>query len=189
MIKYYTILMHSNEEKIIKKLANRDERTLLLFYRTHHKLLVHFFEKKIGKKDVAEELAQDILIDLIENLRDFRGESSLKTYLFSIARNKIVDYIKKKKLKTIFFSALPFQMVENIMTVFMDDGIERKELSQKIERVITKLPNDYQLIIRLKYMDGERVREIAKKMALPFKATESLLFRARRAFIKAFDTD
>ena len=59
--------MHSNEEKIIKKLANRDERTLLLFYRTHHKLLVHFFEKKIGKKDVAEELAQDTLIDLIEN--------------------------------------------------------------------------------------------------------------------------
>ena len=43
--------MHSNEEKIIKKLANRDERTLLLFYRTHHKLLVHFFEKKIGKKE------------------------------------------------------------------------------------------------------------------------------------------
>jgi len=50
------------------------------------------------------------------------------------------------------------------------------------------LPNDYQFVLRLKYIEGERVNNIAKKLSLGFKATESLLFRARKAFIKVFET-
>ena len=135
---------------------------------------------------MAEELTQDSFLDFIEGLRNFRGESSLKTYLFSIARFKVIDHIKKKKIKKILFSALPKSVVENLASVFIDDQIEQKELAQRIERVISSLPNDYHLILRLKYMDGRRVQEIARRFALTFKATESLLYRARQAFIKTY---
>ena len=79
-------------------------------------------------------------------------------------------------------------MVENMASVFIDDQIEQKELAQKIEKVINLLPNDYHLILRLKYIDGRRVQEIARRLALTFKATESLLYRARQAFIKTYST-
>ena len=180
--------MFVNEEKIVKQIIHRDEKALLSFYRAHHAGVLQFIYKQVGSKDVAEELAQDSFLDFIEGLRNFRGESSLKTYLFSIARFKIIDHIKKKKIKKILFSALPKSIVENMTSVFIDDQIEQKELAQKIEKVINLLPNDYHLILRLKYMDGRRVQEIARRLALTFKATESLLYRARQAFIKTYST-
>lgn len=174
-------------DNIIQKIIHKDEKSLLIFYRTYHTVLIHFFYRKTGKRDVAEELTQDTFLDFIESVRDFRGESSVKTFLFTIARNKAVDYIKKKRLKQILFSAISPYVVESLMSVVMNDELERKELSQKIEQVISRLPNDYQLVLRLKYMDGRKVQEIAITLALSFKATESLLFRARKAFIQLFD--
>lgn len=179
--------MHNiTDKEIVKRIIKKDERVLLYFYNQHHKGLNRFIYTQIGKKDVAEELTQDVFMDCIERLRSFRGESKLKTYLYTIARHKVIDYYKKKKLKSILFSALPFHFIENIMSVFIDDGIEQRELSGKIERTIHALPNDYQVILRLKYIDGIKVQEIARKLTLSFKATESLLFRARKAFIQSF---
>ncbi|MFA5135803.1 MAG: RNA polymerase sigma factor [Patescibacteria group bacterium] len=178
--------MDGNEAKILEKIKKRDARMLRHFYDAHHPQIFRFIFKQLGKKETAEELTQDVFYDFIEGIRDFRGNSSLKTYLFCIARNKVIDHIKKKKIKKILFSALPRYVVENVLTVFMDDQIERNELAEKIDKTIGKLPNDYQIILRLKYMDGHRVKEIAQKLALPFKTTESLLYRARHAFIKTF---
>ena len=99
--------MFVNEEKIVKQIIKRDEKALLSFYRTHHASILQFIYKQVGQKDVAEELTQDSFLDFIEGLRNFRGESSLKTYLFSIARFKIIDHIKKKKIKRFYFPHFP----------------------------------------------------------------------------------
>lgn len=178
--------MHKSEKEVVTGILRKDEKVLRKFYDGHHEAVYRFIFRQMGKQDISEELTQDVFLDFIEGLRDFRGEAKLKTYLFTIARNKVADAIKKKKLKRILFSALPRYVVENIMGVFVDDEVERRDLSQRIERVIDSLPNDYRIIIRLKYVDGVRVKDIARRMAISFKATESLLFRARKAFIKAF---
>jgi RNA polymerase sigma-70 factor (ECF subfamily) len=180
--------MFVNEEKIVKQILQKDERALLFFYRTHHASVLRYVHRQVGHTGIAEELTQDCFLDFIEGLRNFRGESSLKTYLFSIARYKVIDHIKKKKIKKILFSALPKSVVENMASVFMDDQLEQKELAQKIEKTISLLPNDYRLILRLKYMDGRRIKEIARVLALTFKAAESLLYRARQAFIRTYST-
>jgi DNA-directed RNA polymerase specialized sigma24 family protein len=88
----------------------------------------------------------------------------------------------------VLFSALPAHIVENIAPVLMDDEIERKELMNKISGVLDDLPHDYQVVLRLKYVEGEKVKTISEKLKLPFKATESLIFRARKAFVKLFNT-
>lgn len=176
------------EKLVIEKLIKRDEKELLYFYRSHKDEVFRFIFHQTNKKDIAEEITQDVFIDFIEGLRDFRGESSLKTFLFSIARNKLVDYIRKKKIKRILFSALPVRFIERVASVAFDDGIEKKEMSEKIKTVFKRMPNDYQIILRLKYIDGVRVKSIAKKLSMGFKATESLLFRARKSFIKIFKT-
>jgi RNA polymerase sigma-70 factor (ECF subfamily) len=166
----------------------KDERILFAFYTANRSSVFKFIHKQIGNRETAEELTQDVFLDFIEGLRDFRRESSLRTYLFSIARFKIIDHIKKKKIKKILFSALPRYFVENIVSAFTDTEAERKDLAAQIETAIAKLPNDYRIIIRLKYMDGMKVKEIATRMAMSCKATESLLYRARQAFIREFRT-
>ncbi|PIY69365.1 hypothetical protein COY90_01020, partial [Candidatus Roizmanbacteria bacterium CG_4_10_14_0_8_um_filter_39_9] len=109
-----------------------------------------------------------------------------KTYLFTIARHKIIDYIRKKKMKKVLFSALPQVVVEKAASVLFDDELSKSELSEKIRQTIKSLPNDYRVVLRLKYIEGYKVRDIAQKLSLSFKSTESILFRARAAFIKVF---
>lgn len=175
-----------DEKKIIQKIIQKDEKALFLIYHTYKEPLFKFIHRQIRDFQKAEEILQDVFLDFIEALRSFRGDSRIKTFLFSIAKNKIIDYIRKKKIKKIFFSTLPSSVVENIATVVFDEELEKKELTAKITQVLSTLPNDYRMVLRLKYIQGEKIKEIAHKLSMNFKATESLLFRARKAFIKVF---
>jgi len=178
--------LSAEEKKIIEKIINKDERTLFNFYNQNIKIILNFINKQINNRQVSEEISQDVFFDFIENLRDFRGESSLKTFLFAIAKNKVIDYIRKKKIKKILFSKLPKYFIENAASIVLDDDIARIELSNKIKKVLNKLPNDYRLIIRLKYEEEVKVKDIARRLVMSYKGAESLLFRARKAFIRLF---
>jgi len=181
-------MISEKEKQIVANIIKRDQKTLLEFYQKYQKPVLNFIYRQTKDYHLSEELTQDVFIDFIEALRDFRYQSSLKTFIFSIAKNKTIDWIRKKKIKKIIFSALPSYIVEGLKVVFIDEEIEKKDLAKKIKKVFEILPNDYRLILRQKYIDGTKVDEIAKRLQLGFKATESLLFRARQAFIKAFKT-
>lgn len=174
------------DKEIVAGIVNHDQKIVNSFYRNNFQIIFRFINRKINDPQLCEELTQDVFIDFFESLRDFRFQSSLKTFLFSIAKYKVIDSIRKKKIKRILFSALPSYVVEGLKTILIDDEIEKKELQSKIATVFSHLPNDYQLVLRLKYQEGEKVQSIAQKLALKFKATESLIFRARKAFIRIY---
>jgi RNA polymerase sigma-70 factor (ECF subfamily) len=83
---------------------------------------------------------------------------------------------------------MPEHVVDNITAVMFDDELEKKELATQIKTVLDDLPNDYQVVLRLKYIEGEKVQTIARKLSMGFKATESLIFRARKAFVSIWKT-
>ena len=176
------------EKELVQKIIHRDEKALLLIYRKYQKSIHRFIYRKLKDYHTAEEITQDVFLDFIEALRDFQFQSSLKTFLYSIARNKSIDYIRKKRLKRVLFSALPEYFIESLKTIFIDEELEKKELSRKIKQSLAMLPKDYGIVLRLKYIEDEKVQNIAKKLSMGFKATESLIFRARKAFIKIFNT-
>lgn len=177
---------YAEEKAIIKKIINQDEVALIKLFKQYKKVIFTFIFHKLNNYQLAEEITQDVFIDFIENLSDFQSKCSIKTYLFSIAKNKIIDVIRKKKIKKILFSALPQYIVESLKTILINDEIEKNELAEKIKQVFNKLPNDYQVILRLKYIEGEKVLTIANLLSLKFKAAESLLYRARKAFIQIY---
>lgn len=178
--------LSSEDKQIIGKMLKRDEKTLLSFYRKNSARLQNYIRQQIKDQTTAEEIAQDAFIDFIDALPNFKEDASVKTYLYSIARHKIIDYIRKRKIKQILFSALPFPILEKITTFVFDDRIDRLAMQEKIAKTFDRLPNDYRVILRLKYIEGDKVKEIAEKLSLSYKATESLIFRARRAFIKFY---
>jgi RNA polymerase sigma-70 factor (ECF subfamily) len=179
----------SQEEKeIVRKIIDRDETAFFQFYKKNYSLVFNFIKSKIKEKGRAEELTQDVFFDFIEALRDFHFQCSLKTFILTIAKNKVIDEIRKKRIKTILFSHLPDFIVESLKVVFIEEELTKKELRKKIEEVFEKLPKEYQLVLRLKYIENKKVSFIAKKFKMKFKAAESLLFRARKAFIKIFNT-
>lgn len=180
--------MEIPEKDLIQALLQRDERSFRSFYEQTRDPLLKYLQKYLDRDD-AEEVLHDTYIAFIEGLRNFRGQSSLKTYVYSIGKRKAIDKLRRQKIKKILFSYLPDSFVESLAKVFLNDDVDKKILAYRIEKVFSKLPHDYALILRLKYKEGYSVVEIAKQINVSFKTAESLLYRARRAFIKAYNNN
>jgi RNA polymerase sigma-70 factor (ECF subfamily) len=155
----------------------------------YQKSLAAFIRKKIGDEDVVEELTQDILMAAYQALPTFNKKSSEFSFICGIAKHKITDYYRKKKLKTVLFSVNPIieEIAEDALTPERD--VLKNELKEEIKKTMTELREDYEKILRLKYIDNWKSSQIASLMKISVKAVESRLIRARRKFQSLWNYD
>ncbi len=156
------------------------------FYRLYRQPVFTFIHHKIKDQHIAEEITQDVFVDCIEKIREDHNIQSLSAYLYAIAHNKTVDHIRKKKLKKIIMSAVPEPIINTCAMIMFRDDMSQQEVKDQVYAVLHRLPHEYALVIRLKYIEGFHVLEIAERLDMSFKSAESLLFRARKAFTKLY---
>lgn len=166
-------------------LHNRQEAER--FYRVYRPKLLAFVRSKIAHPHEAEDVVQDTLFAFLESLRDFHEECSISTYLFSICRHKIIDYYRKKKIKQIVFSRAP--EIEEVLSPLLspEEALDAVLLKEKLQTTLQKLLPQYASILRARYILNMPVADIAKKLATTLKSAEMTLFRARKAFMKAYE--
>lgn len=180
------ILLLMEDADLIDKILHRDRRALDTFYKTYTPKLGRFIGGKVKNPHDAEEILQDTLFAFLEALRDFQGGCKISTFLFSIGKHKIIDYYRKKKLKQLVFSQAPYleELVSPILNP--EEELDVVMLKEKLHRVFSLILPKYKTVLQLKYVDDYSVLEIARRCRWTLKGTESLLFRARKAFIKEF---
>ena len=155
----------------------------------HAGKLLNFIRKRVENEEDARDIFQETLISAYTSLPLFKNQSSFFSWLCGIARHEIGDFYRKKKIKTILFSHLPW--LEDLASEALgpEQTLLRKEVEEEIKKAMAKLSEGYREILRLKYYQGLTVAEIAKELNETVKAVESKLFRARQAFIKVFALD
>jgi RNA polymerase sigma-70 factor, ECF subfamily len=177
---------HADDQVLVRKILERDRHALSVFYRKYAPQLASHIRHKIANTGDAEEVLQDTLYAFLEAIRDFQGTSSVKTFLFSICRNKIIDYYRRKKIKQIVFSQTP--NLEAIVSPILnpEEELDTVMLKEKIRKVLGILVPHYRKLIILKYDENLSVRQIAKQCAVTVRGAESQLSRARKAFVELF---
>lgn len=175
-----------DEKKLVNKILAGDKKATERFYKKYSKRLLNFILLKIDDPRDAEEILQDTFISALDSLPLFSYQSSLFTWLCSIAKHEVADFYRKKKIKTILFSRLPILEGLAGQALGPEEKLMRKEIKSKIKIVFKKLSEGYRQILRLKYIEGRSVAQIAKELGTTFKAVESKLFRARVAFQKEY---
>jgi RNA polymerase sigma-70 factor (ECF subfamily) len=145
--------------------------------------------KKIDDEGIVEELTNDIMMAGMNSLDGFSGKSSEFSWLCSIAKHKIIDYYRKKKLKTILFSTCPIfeEIADKALTPERD--VLKNELKDEIKKTFKELGKGYKKILRLKYIEGFKINQIAIKLNLSNKAVESRLIRAKSKFRQVWNYD
>jgi len=151
--------------------------------------LKNYISHKVEDPRDAEEIFQETLMAASDSLSLFKGKSSFFTWLCGIANHEIADFYRKKKIKTLLFSHFPFLETLASEALAPDEKLEKEELRKEVRKVLAALTKGYQEILRLKYIDGASVNQIAKNLKITFKAAESRLTRAREAFRKIWLTD
>lgn len=134
----------------------------------------------------AEEITQDVFVKVYNSIGTFNEKSSLKTWIYRIAINKSLDFIKHKNCTKRFFifgkkSQNEYEI--NRITDFDHPGIilENKENSKLLFKVINSLPINQKTAFILSNLDGLNAAEISDIMNLTVSSVESLLFRAKKS--------
>lgn len=170
------------EKKLVFFVLKNNQKAIKIFWEKYRYKLLYFISRKVPDYQDAEEILQDTFISALDSLPAFRFKSSLYTWLCQIARHEIADFYRKKKLKTIIFSRFPFleQIVDKALSPEL--ALQEKQAKEKINQILKNLTEGYSQILRLKYLEGKTLKEIARKFDKSIKAVESKLARARKAF-------
>ena len=138
--------------------------------------LYRFAYSKTNNKVVSEDLVQDTFIVAVTKLDTFRGESTHKTWLISILRNKIADYYRKKSKDNVSDKELDDQSMSfnakggwnkaNTPFVFEDSEhlLDNEDFTDVFYGCIDSLPELWSSVIRMKYIDPKKSKEICQEL-------------------------
>lgn len=168
--------------KLIDKVLQGDPEAVSDFYRENSPKIQKYLKKHLPTEDDAKEITNDVFFEAIDSLQLLQTEKNLDSWLYRIAHNKMVDYYRKKKIKSLLLSQIPYLEIIDKEIHQPEFQFEKDRIRDKIESTILKLSPNHQKILRLHYEENIPVKELAQVFNLSFKATESLLFRARKQF-------
>lgn len=165
---------------------NGNSEGLITIVRLYSDSLVNFIYRYVQDKQIAEDLMQDTFVDLISKKTKLRNESKFKTYLFRIARNKAIDYIRKAS-KTTYIS--DESAITDCDTFYVEDSICNAETKEILHSAIQSLSPLYREVIYLSYFNNLSNEEIAFIIKKSKRQTELLLYRAKQSLKSALEKE
>jgi len=178
----------SYEAKLVEKLRSGDSAAMEEFYNIYRsRLYTLVFEQVDRDHAAAEDLVQETFLAALGSLDKFRGDSQLYTWLRSIAFHKLNDFYRCKLREPKPKESPPdFDAMKQLEQTGNDEPapltvLESEEIRQSVHQALEDLPQDYQEVLVLKYLEEMPVLEISQVMGRSPKSVEGLLSRARKA--------
>jgi RNA polymerase sigma-70 factor, ECF subfamily len=149
----------------------------------HQSQVYRFGMKMCRDPDDAKDVLQDTLLSVARNVRDFRGGSSLSTWLYTIARSFCVKKRRKSKFAPSDVAASLEGEAERVLDpgAIADEALASKQIEQALEAAITSLEPMYREVLLLRDVEGLTAPEVARVTGTSVQAVKSRLHRARLA--------
>ncbi len=172
--------------ELIRLAKEGDQKAYAELMKKYKKSVYHTLLKMVRNVDDAEDLTIEAFAKAFRNLDKFDPKFTFSTWLFRVATNNCIDFIRKKRLNTM-----------SISSTYVDDngsdvGLDLKDINldpqeeaikeQKIviiQTIVTKLPPRYQTLVELRYFRELSYEEIAKELGAPLGTVKAQLHRAR----------
>ena len=159
--------------------------TLDAAYRAYRLPIERYLTRMCGSTDLAEELAQETFLRAVVGWLGFRGECSVASWLFRIARNTYLSYLRRPRavrIDTDEFLAIPDSGTSH-------DPVQRHSSGEQrgvIQLALAQLPEKQRSVLLLRDDEGLAYAEIAEVLGISLAAVKVNLFRARNAFRAAY---
>jgi RNA polymerase sigma-70 factor (ECF subfamily) len=173
-------------KSLVERIIAGDSQSVVELYALYSPRILNYLTKRLPTAEDAQEILNDVFLDAIDTISMLRTSKNLQAWLYQIAHHKTVDFYRKRKIRSIILSQIPYLEIVDAQVHQPEFQFEKDKVRDKIESAFKSLPEVYRKILKLHYEDKISVKEIAIILALSFKATESLLFRARQSFKLAY---
>jgi len=187
--------IYLDDKKLVKQLLVGEEPAFDRFFDENFARLYRFAIPRLrNDAEAARDVAQITLTKAIRKLHTYRGESALFTWLCSICRNEMSDWLNREGRRqdhVVLIEDFPeIQAAVDSFQAPLQDGPEqqyrRSESLRLIQVALDRLPAKYGNVLEWKYVEGRSVKEIAARLDIGTEATQSLLARAKRAFADVY---
>ncbi len=142
----------------------------------------------VPNRQDAEDISQEVFVEVFNSIEKFKGKSKLGTWIYRIAVNKSLEFIRKRNTKKRFgfMQSLSGNVVpvdrSSYFTEFNHPGIqlENKERTEVLFRAIDQLPEAQKVVFTLHRIDGLSHQEVAEITKKSISSVESVMFRAKK---------
>ncbi|MEM6966023.1 MAG: RNA polymerase sigma factor [Bacteroidota bacterium] len=181
-----------NETQIIPQLKKGNENAFRALVDTFQEKVLNTCLGFVPNRHDAEDIVQEVFIEVFRSIGQFRGESKLSTWIYRITTTKCLEHIRarKRQKRLSFFQSL-IGMHENADRIkaydFDHPGVllENKERSKVLFQHIDQLPENQRVAFTLHKIEGLSYQEITAIMQTSLSSVESLMFRAKRNLKKS----
>lgn len=174
-----------DDAELVRRALSRDEAAVRAIMQANNRLLYRLARGILRNDAEAEDVVQDTYVRAFTHLEQFRGDSSLSTWLSRIAMNEALGRLRRQKpgveLSELEKSAtqaqiIPFPLASN------DDpekSMAQREIQHVVEHAIDELPEPFRLVFITRVIEGMNVEETAELLGLKPETVKTRLHRAR----------
>jgi RNA polymerase sigma-70 factor (ECF subfamily) len=185
----------AQERELLDRMQHGEESAFDVFAERYVAGLYRFALRRLaGDREIARDLVQATVCKVIEKLDSYRAEAPLFTWLCAVCRNEIAAHFRRigRRPREVGLEEKHAEVdAASVLAAPPGGAEERFGLLERRERVhlaLDRVPPAYARVVEWRYLEDVSVTEIARRLGTSYKATESLLSRARAAFRASYES-
>ena len=173
----------TEDQCLVAAIQRKDRKATAEFVSRHADAIYRYVYARLAPRtDRIDDLVQEVFLAAWENLSEYRGASSLESWLVGIARHKVEDYYRARLREPEPLEATEQKPSFLTRNPDFDDVIDSELVRKRTWQVLARLPEKYRVVLLWRYLDKCSAREMAARTGKTEKAHERLLARARDEF-------
>lgn len=168
--------------QLLKKIAQGDESALQKLYQQHGGSILNYVFGVLHDRQLAEEVLQDVILEVWKPASPFQGKSTVRTWMFGIARNKAHEAIRRRKLNKV-----PYD--DDYIHMIMPDNFKQVDNKDALAQAFRKLKPEEREVIELKFYHVLKTAEIATVFEEPEGTIRSRLHRAIKQLRRLLESE
>ena len=172
-------LSMEQDAKIYRRFLDGDQTAFAEIIEAYRDPVTFFIQRYVHDICIAEDLAADVFMQLVVSPQKYNFKSSLKTYLFVMARSRALDYLRRQKRHP----SVPLEDAAEALadTQDLEEHVLRNEEKRRLHEAIGQLPEPQQIAVHLVYFEDYSYDDAARIMKKTRKQIDNLLYRAKQA--------
>lgn len=169
-----------------RALHQKDQKAYAELMERYREPIYFMLLKMVNNKDDADDLTIEAFGKAFRRMHQYTPQFAFSTWLFKIATNNCIDFIRKKRIKAISidqgFSTEDGDTIEiSVKDAVLDpaEAMQKEERIKKMREIVDKLKPRYRRLVEMRYFDELAYEEIAEELNLPLGTVKAQLFRAR----------
>lgn len=176
-----------HDYKLVQRaLTNRDQEAYAELMGRYREPIYYMLLKMVNNKDDAEDLTIEAFGKAFRRLEQYTPQFAFSTWLFKIASNNCIDFIRKKRIRAISldggFQSEDGDTIEiSVKDMVLDpaEALQKEERIKKMRDIVDRLKPRYKKLVEMRYFQEMAYEEIAEELNLPLGTVKAQLFRAR----------